>query len=245
MPDPARLRAMTGSLEAWLLDGASTSEPSVFAEEEVLRRVQVTTAAVVAAGATGLVARALAASSNLIKGGVSLTVVKWSAVIVVALPAVLLTHWASHRASNARAVAARTDAPRIESLDDASRGPAPSDSVREAVPPATASPLKAVAPRTRPETSSSEMSALRRESQGLGAARAQLSAGNAAGALDAVARLGLEFPRGKLVQEREVLAMDCLVALGHGAAAAMRAQAFLDRFPASPYEARVRQLAAR
>jgi hypothetical protein len=243
MPDPARLRAMTGSLEAWLLEGASTSEPSVFAEEEVLRRVQVTTAAVVAAGATGLVARALAASSNLIKGGVSLTVVK--SVMVVALPAVLLTHWASHRASNARAVAARTDAPRIESLDGASRGPAPSDSVREAVAPAAASPLKAVAPRTRPETSSSEMSALRRESQGLGAARAQLSAGNAVGALDAVARLGLEFPRGKLVQEREVLAMDCLVALGHGAAAAMRAQAFLDRFPASPYEARVRQLAAR
>ena len=237
---------MTGSLEAWLLEGASTSEPSVFAEEEVLRRVQVTTAAVVAAGATGLVARALAASSNLVKGAVSLTVVKWSAVMVVALPAVLLTQRASHRAPNARAVAARTDAPRIEALDDASRGPAPGDSVREAVAPAAAtSPLKAVAPRTRAETSSSEMSALRRESQGLGAARAQLSAGNAAGALDAVARLGLEFPRGRLVQEREVLAMDCLVALGHGAAAAMRAQAFLDRFPASPYEAHVRQLAAR
>ena len=55
----------------------------------------------------------------------------------------------------------------------------------------------------------------------------------------------MEFPHGRLVQEREVLAIDCLAALGEGEAARARAAAFLARFPVSPYAAHVRPFAER
>jgi hypothetical protein len=42
-----------------------------------------------------------------------------------------------------------------------------------------------------------------------------------------------------------MLAIDCLAALGDSAGARTRATAFLDRFPASPYLAHVRQILAR
>jgi outer membrane protein assembly factor BamD (BamD/ComL family) len=84
-------------------------------------------------------------------------------------------------------------------------------------------------------------SALLAESALLGDARAKLAAENSRGALDDVARLENRFPHGRLVQEREVVAIDAHAGLGNRAALRARAQAFLERFPQSPYASHVRQ----
>jgi hypothetical protein len=47
------------------------------------------------------------------------------------------------------------------------------------------------------------------------------------------------YPRGTLAQEREVLAIEALSALGRGDAASARAAAFESANPASPYAVRV------
>jgi hypothetical protein len=47
------------------------------------------------------------------------------------------------------------------------------------------------------------------------------------------------YPRGTLAQEREVLAIEALGALGRGAAARARAAAFESASPGSPYAVRV------
>src|SRR5262249_29562579 len=82
-----------------------------------------------------------------------------------------------------------------------------------------------------------EPSALQAESLLLREARAKLAAGDARGALDDVARLEVKHARGRLIQEREIVAIDALVALGDSEAARRRAVAFLARFPQSPYAA--------
>jgi hypothetical protein len=79
----------------------------------------------------------------------------------------------------------------------------------------------------------------------LRAAQERYAGGDPRGALDDVGRLSAQFPLGWLVQEREVLAMDCLAALGDRVGARARAQTFLDRFPQSPYLAHVRQFVER
>ena len=50
------------------------------------------------------------------------------------------------------------------------------------------------------------------------------------------------FPRGALVQEREMLAIDALLRLGDRAAAERRARAFERAFPSSSHRARLADL---
>ncbi len=245
MPDPPRLRGYAGSVEALLLESSSTCEPPPFAEDQVWRRIQGITAAGVAIGATGLGVRTATAGANFAKGALSLSVLKWSAVVALAIPVGAVAHWAGHREST-------HGAPNIDTavaVDPAAGADVvPSTSAQAASPLVVPSGLKPTAsPRLRGDNGATTeaSSALRRESLSLGAARAQFAAGNPGGALDEVARLSVEFPHGRLVQEREVLAMDSLAVLGEREAARTRARAFLDRFPASPYEAHVRQIAAR
>lgn len=51
------------------------------------------------------------------------------------------------------------------------------------------------------------------------------------------------FSRGLLHQEREVVAIDALVALGRSAEAASRARSFLRVYPNGPYSEHVRGIA--
>ncbi len=246
MGDPPRLRSEAG-LEGLLLRSSRTNAPPAEAEEEVWRRLQIATAAG-AATAAGLGASAVAGSKVAAKA-LWVTVLKWSAVLAVGVPiAGVATHWAIHRrtapASNVTTPRAVADPqPRAELAPDAVPTPvAPLEA--PAAPEEPAAPLRAhglPATQGRRDTSS----ALRRESLELGAARARFAAGDARTALDDVARLGVEFPSGRLVQEREVLAIDCLEALGDRDGARSRANAFLDRFPQSPYLAHVHQLVGR
>jgi hypothetical protein len=76
---------------------------------------------------------------------------------------------------------------------------------------------------------------LQAESSLLAAARARLASGDPKGALEEVAQLAAKFPRGSLTQERELVAIESLEALGPREPLRSRAQAFLDRFPRSPY----------
>lgn len=62
-----------------------------------------------------------------------------------------------------------------------------------------------------------------------------------AGALALLDDGNKRFPRGVFVEEREALAIDCLVRLGRTAEAKQRAQAFLDTHPTSVFAEKIRQ----
>jgi hypothetical protein len=64
-------------------------------------------------------------------------------------------------------------------------------------------------------------------------ARAALARGNAGVSLDALDRHAREHPRGRLAQEREVLAIVALAKLGRAADASARAARFRSRWPQS------------
>jgi len=252
MADPPRLSSNAGSLEALLLRSSRSGEPPATAEEDVWRRIQVATAAGAAAGATGLAVQTAATGSKLVKGALWLSVLKWTAVVAVGVPAAgMAAHWAVRGDARSTAITKAAVAPRP--LVVTPLAPAAAADSAEAPAPAPAFVPEPARPAAQPRgrvTTGATMptdapSALRKESLSLGAARAKFAAGDPHGALDEVARLGVAFPHGRLVQEREILAMDCLAALGDGEGARARARAFLDRFPESPYIAHVRQLVER
>ena len=80
---------------------------------------------------------------------------------------------------------------------------------------------------------------LKAESALLTDARAQLRAGNPAGAQASLERLQAQFPKGMLTQEREVLAIEVLYARGNVDGAKRRAQAFIRAYPRSPHSAKL------
>jgi hypothetical protein len=79
------------------------------------------------------------------------------------------------------------------------------------------------------------------ESKRVTEARSLLRNGDALGALAVLDRVLVEFPRGVLVQEREALAIEALLALGDRAAARTWASAFLERYPMSPHATAARR----
>jgi hypothetical protein len=81
------------------------------------------------------------------------------------------------------------------------------------------------------------------ESRMLTEARAQLRSGDPRAALATLERLQDRSPRGVLVQERDVLTIQILAALGDSAAAGRKAKAFLDAYPNSPHAPQVRRFA--
>ncbi|MBL8951857.1 MAG: hypothetical protein JNK82_13830 [Myxococcaceae bacterium] len=74
---------------------------------------------------------------------------------------------------------------------------------------------------------------LARERELLDAARAALMKGDGAAALDAADRHSKQFPRGRLAEERESLAVQALVAQKNLSAARERAAAFHHKYPKS------------
>ena len=74
-------------------------------------------------------------------------------------------------------------------------------------------------------------------------ARAQLRSGDARGALATLDRLQVRSPRGILGQEREVLTIQALAAIGNNEAAKRRAKAFILAYPNSPHSTQLRHIA--
>jgi hypothetical protein len=253
--DPPRLRSESGSWEALLLRSAPDLEPPPSAQDEVWRRLEVVSAVGAAAGMTGIATHAAASVGSKVVGkAIWLSVLKWGAVVAIGVPAVGLTaRVAMHNEARETraAVQAATPSPAVEPAGARSAGSSPPDSSQTGAPaeraavdiPKAGSSQRAGHTAGRAESSTTDApSALRAESLLLGVARAKLAAGDSRGALEDVARLGVQYPHGRLVQEREVLAIDCLVAMGNRQGALARARAFLERFPESPYSAHLRQL---
>lgn len=75
----------------------------------------------------------------------------------------------------------------------------------------------------------------RLESQRVAEARALLHSGDPRGALALLRSVASEFPNGVLVQEREALTIDALLASGDRDRARQRASDFVQRYPDSPH----------
>jgi hypothetical protein len=251
MADPSRLRSESGSLEALLLRSAPSLEPPPSAQDEVWLRLEVATAVGAAAGATGIAAQAAASTgSKMVVKGIWLSVLKWGGIVAIGVPAVGVAARVAmnrERHETRPTVQAATPSPAIARIAGSS---APDSSqtgilAERAVvdTPKPTSPQRTGHTAGRAESTMSDApSALRAESLLLGVARAKLAAGDSRGALDDVARLGVRFPHGTLVQEREVLAIDCLEAMGNRQGMRARALSLLERFPDGPYSAHLRQL---
>jgi hypothetical protein len=239
MMDPPRLRTKSGSLEARILRSSPGFEPPAHAQEEVWRRLTGLGAVGATAGMLGLGARTAAAAGKL--AGKAVWMWAAGASLAVIIPAAgVTTYWVAHRGASGgspAAVAAATPSTAGAAADDTSERPVPHEAAPAPIPGA----LPHDVPRSK-TASHATPSALKAESLLLSGARAKFAAGDASGALDDVARLASQFPHGELVQEREVVAIDCLAALGDRAGMRARALAFRERFPSSPYTAHVRQV---
>jgi len=121
---------------------------------------------------------------------------------------------------------------------DAAAAPLVSSAVAIPVPTSEASAAPA-ASEARPRATPA--SQLLEESQAVLEARAALRGGDAARCLRLLDQARERFPRGALGQEREALAIEALSRSGQSTAARRRAQAFLQRYPQSPYSADVRR----
>lgn len=82
---------------------------------------------------------------------------------------------------------------------------------------------------------SSNVDRARFESQRVAEARGLLRAGRAEAALSVLNGLAKEVPSGVLVQEREALTVQALLASGARERARMLARDFLSRYPNSPH----------
>lgn len=80
------------------------------------------------------------------------------------------------------------------------------------------------------------------ESGMLGRARSQLRRGDARASQSTLDKLDAQIRGGELVQERELLRIEVLVALGRSDEARRRARSFIDRYADSPYRAKLRGL---
>jgi hypothetical protein len=243
MKDPSRLLSQTGSLEAQLLEAVRDVDPPLAARNEVWRRMGVAAGAGAAALAatSPLAARAAAgtATKALAQSG-WLSVVKWIAVVGTVAPAAGLgVHWvvASRRGSAPSEVSSPlpvAGAPVVAPMKETS--------ARVALAPLEPAPTSAasagVLPRHGAGPAASNLDA---ESALLRRAREKLESGDPKATLDEVALLAARFPRGELAQEREVVAIQALLALGQRAAAATRAADFLRLHPNSPYADSLRQ----
>jgi outer membrane protein assembly factor BamD (BamD/ComL family) len=83
--------------------------------------------------------------------------------------------------------------------------------------------------------------ALGAESALLTEARAQLRNGEPRAALGTLDRLRTRYPKGVLSQEREIMTIQVMTALGDTDAAKRRARAFVDAHPNSPHTPQLRR----
>ena len=91
----------------------------------------------------------------------------------------------------------------------------------------------------------STLDAATTESRRLAEARALLRNNDPRAALAALEGVRRDYPRGVLVQEREVLVIEALLAAGDETGAKARAREFVTRYPASPHAASARRVLER
>ncbi len=157
--------------------------------------------------------------------------------------------WASHRASERRNVAhsvsLRAAEPPGPTLPASPSRPtavmAPCDPAFPTMPCAPVASSEGADDSRRSADDRRPRNLLGLESAMLTDARAQLRRGEPQAALATLERLHTRFPKGVLMQEREVLTIQVLSTLGDNAAANRRARAFLDTYPTSPHAPQLRR----
>jgi hypothetical protein len=248
MGDPPRLRLNPGSTEALLLGASRSVDPPPEAEAEVWRRLHAASAVGVAAGAAAMLAERTAAGGGSLVGKLlGAGAAKWIAVVAIAAPVAGVA--AQQGMARARRMAARpvpvvaAAAPALPAIEGPAAAALPSPvPVAPALAEPPAAPEESPVRAARGAVAKPEAPGpLTKEGQWLASARAHLASGDARGALAEVARLRAQFPSGMLVQEREMVAIEALEALGETDAARARATSLLQRFPNSAYAARLRQ----
>ena len=252
MSDPDRLLDETAgdpaaALERKLLRSIADVSPPAGAErvawDGIAARIGAATA--LAAGA-GALARSSAAAPSAVTGAAHATASKvLLATVITAGAAVgvggtwlIFAHHATSTpvtvstpaaARPVHAAAAQPVNAAAPALESAAPNDAPAANTDE---PSTKAPQ-----RLRPDQ------ALAMESAALTDARAALRKGDPRGALAVLRRLDVRLPRGVLGQEREVLAIEALSAMGDRATARRRATTFVNAFPNSPHTPLLRHLA--
>jgi hypothetical protein len=155
----------------------------------------------------------------------------------VAVAAATWVHFGSGAATASSRPATHSNAPSSVPPLPSVETSAPNVETRTSAEAVTESP-----PAIRPAPRTHSDDGLAREGALLTDARASLRAGNPTGALAVLRKLDREFPRGGLGQEREVLAIEALSALGDTAAVKRRAEAFVKAYPDSPHGPHLRRL---
>jgi hypothetical protein len=251
---------MSGSIESALLGSCQTSEPPASAEDELWSRLKALQRIGAAAAAAGLATQTAVASTKATTKALWVALLKLGALVGVAGPALVVTaHVVSHRHDEPTilldhaapavhgAVNAGADVPTLagpspgERSEPVASEPIPTDA------PGRAAPGGSVVRGSRPKdgVTGNALSLLEAESRLVEAARARLVAGDPRGALDGIAHVAAQFPHGRLLQEKELVAIDSLAALDERRAMQSRARAFLERFPRGPYTQHVRRLLER
>jgi hypothetical protein len=118
--------------------------------------------------------------------------------------------------------------------------PTPAETTANA-PRAPSEPASPSPPPKRVDSNARSRDSLEDESALLTEARAELRAGDARASMATLDRLRAQFPKGVLAQEREVLGIEVLAALGDAEGASGKARAFSDAHPNSPHTARLRR----
>jgi hypothetical protein len=202
------------------------------------------------AAKAGVGAAVSSGSSGLVTGAVSKALVTK---IAVALALGASTIGAGTWYMQQRAALSSTTAPRANDPSSAAlvTQPATPDQPTEAPPlapetvaNAPAVPVEATPQPAQPKRTDSTARArdsLEDESAMLTEARAQLRSGDARASMATLDRLRTQFPKGVLVQEREVLGIEVLAALGDSEGASRKARAFSEAHPNSPHTAKLRR----
>jgi hypothetical protein len=127
----------------------------------------------------------------------------------------------------------------LPSPEPVAASPSPNPVVN--APPAQAETVAAPSSKKPVDNSARPRESLDAESEMIAEARAELRRGDARASMATLDRLRAQFPKGVLAQEREVLGVEVLAALGDAEGASRKARAFSESHPNSPFTAKLRR----
>jgi hypothetical protein len=223
------------AIERELLASVFDARPPANAKDQAWRGI----AASIAAGTVAVsIAPAAAAATTKLGSTVLASTLLTKAVWTVAAGSIAVGGYFAARETWPRAPERRARTVEVAAPVELPKSIAAPEAVEPEATPVEASEPEArrAAPRLKRRDPLTEESAL------LTRARAALRTGDAAGAERMLQRMGAEFPRGVLEQERQVLSIEVLAARGDTAAAKARAREFTRAHPTSPHTARLRSL---
>jgi len=254
MGDPDRLLQVTSDaddLERELLASVRHVGPPQGAKAEGWAGIAAQLTAAVSVGAVGTAAHSAATAQA---GATKALVAKVVVALAVGGSAVGAGGWYVHHraelASSQTAISHEASSPSPQSApaEDLAVSPSPEPALNAPAAPAetsAASPSSkradnAARPRESLEAARPRES-LEAESAMLTQARAELRGGDAHASMATLDKLRSQFPKGVLAQEREVLGIEVLAALGDAEGASRKARAFSDAHPNSPHTVRLRR----